>query len=143
MITNNKTMHGELTMANNKDLLRKTFHCIFEAPDFNEDVIAQFFHQNYTQHVNGKTLDYQDFVKHIITLRNTLYDMKITFLHLIGEGNAVSSVHIAEGSKADGQRIKAKVVAYFEFKNDKLILCDELTHLLEGKKEDQDLGARC
>ena len=42
----------------------------------------------------------------------------------------------------NNDKIRAKVIAVFEFKDQKLISCDELTHLIEGSNDDRDMGSR-
>ncbi|MDA0911127.1 MAG: nuclear transport factor 2 family protein, partial [Proteobacteria bacterium] len=115
---------------------------IFEKDGFDEADIHKYFHPDYTQYVDGKILKFDNFIAHIKALKSTVSQVKIHFEHLIEEGNKVCSVHYPEAEKINGMIIKAKVIAMFEFKGDQLILCDELTHLIEGDKEDEDLGSR-
>ena len=75
-------------------------------------------------------------------LKNAVHSTQITFEHLVAENDKVCSIHYAQGIKSNGQKIKAKVIALFQFQDDQLILCDELTHLVEGSTEDRDLGSR-
>lgn len=125
-----------------KELLVRIFKAIFEKDGFDEAEIHKYFHPDYTQYVDGKVLKFDDFVAHIKSLKSTVNQVKICFEHLIEDGNKVCSVHYPEAKKDNGMIIKAKVIAMFEFKGDQLILCDELTHLIEGDKEDKDLGSR-
>lgn len=99
--------------------------------------------KSYIQHVDGKTLNYDDYVAHHIKLKQTVSDIQVEFDHMVAKGNKVATVHRARATKKDGSVIKVKVNALFEFNDDgKLILCDELTHLIEGDEDDRDLGSR-
>ena len=49
---------------------------------------------------------------------------------------------ISEGDKYSGGKVKAKVIALFVIKDNKIVLCDELTHVIAGSSEDRDLGSR-
>ena len=61
---------------------------------------------------------------------------------MLQEGNKVSTVHYVEAIKHDGNKVEAKVMALFQFEDDKIIQCDELTLITVGSKEDRDLGSR-
>ena len=129
-------------MKDYKTRLKKAFAAVFEAPDFNIEVIKKYFHLNYVQYVDGKTLNFEQFIKHIEMLKAFIADIKIKFVHLVAEGNVVCSVHYAEGIKKNGGRIKAKVIALFKFEDKKIIFCEELTSLIEGDESDRNLGSR-
>jgi len=129
-------------MKDKKNLLKKIFSDIFEADTFDEKIIRKYFHPKYQQHVNGKILNFDQFVDHMKAIKDTLGSVKIYFERLIEEDDWVCSVHYAEGKKKDGNIVKAKVIAFFKFEQDKIILCDEMTHLLAGNTEDEDIGSR-
>lgn len=129
-------------MVDNKILLKNAISDIFDGDTVDENVVAKYFSKDYIQYVDGKTLDYQQFIEHLHTQRKTVYNIRFTFEHLVSEGDKVVSIHYPEADKRSGGRIKAKVIALFIIKNNKIILCDELTHLIVGDKEDHDLGSR-
>lgn len=125
-----------------KDIVKQAFDQLFKATTLNETLISQYFHPDYKQYVDGKELDYTAFITHMKAVKSSVHDTKVTFKHLISEGNSVCSVHIAEGTKANGKRVRFKVIAYFEIKENKIVLCDELSHLLEGDAVDRDITSR-
>lgn len=103
--------------------------------------VNAYFHPNYIQHVDGKTLDYTGFVEHLHSLRDKVEKLELEFDTLFEEGDRVCSVHTVSVSKKDGSRAKVKVIATFLLSEGKIILCDELTHLISGSKQDSDLGS--
>lgn len=129
-------------MSDKKALLQEMFKSVFEKDEFDLALVHKYFHSDYEQFVDGKSLNRDDFIEHMKALKSALKDVSITFKHLVAEGNAVYSLHIAEGTKPDGRRIKAQVNAYFQFEGNQLIFCDELTHMIEGEEADRDLGSR-
>lgn len=129
-------------MNNLKAQLKTIFHSVFQSNEFDQAVIERYFHPDYTQDVNGEALNYSQFIDHIRTLKKTLSNIHIDFRHLVEEGDQVTSVHFASGTKSNGKNIKAKVIAYFRFKDNKIIYCNELTQLIEGETSDKDLGSR-
>ncbi|MCD6046425.1 MAG: hypothetical protein K0S08_72 [Gammaproteobacteria bacterium] len=129
-------------MKNLKNKVQEIFTDIFCTEKVDMATIARHFDASYTQYVDSETLNYDKFIQHVQALKDAVKSIKITFEHLIEEDDKVCSIHIAEAVKTNGEKIKAKVIALFQFKNDKLILCNELTHLIEGSAEDRDLGSR-
>ena len=135
---------GESTMTSDetKIFVKEIFKNTIENMDATEETYAQYFSQDYIQHVDGKTLTYTDFVAHMKAQKNVIKSAKVTFKHIITEGDTVATVHIVNGIKKDGSIIEAQVNALFKIKNKKVVLCDELTHLIKGEKSDRDLGSR-
>lgn len=125
-----------------KQLIKAAFIDLIENGNASEETCAKYFSKDYTQYVDGKTLDYTHFVAHMKVLTSTLKSAKITFKHLIAEGDKVATVHIVNAIKQDGKHIEAQVNALMQIKNNKIILCDELTYLIHGEKSDKDLGSR-
>jgi ketosteroid isomerase-like protein len=125
-----------------KKWVKEVFKNTVENMDATEETYSQYFSQDYIQHVDGKTLDYNDFVAHMKAQKNVIQSAKITFKHIIVEGDTVATVHLVNGVKKDGGIIEAQVNALFQIKNKKIVLCDELTHLIKGEKSDRDLGSR-
>ena len=116
---------------------------MFEDPDVNiEKLAAEKISPNYVQHVDGKTLDYEQFIKHRLVQNKVVKTITVNFQHIVAEGDKIFTIHVADVEKKDGSKVKIKVIAMFIIKDAKLVACDELTHVLEGSKEDEDLGSR-
>ncbi len=60
----------------------------------------------------------------------------------MAENDKVCTVHVAQGIKDDGNLVRTQVNALFQIKQQKIILCNELTHLITGQESDSDLGLR-
>ena len=125
---------------NLKELIQQSFYELLENPGFDPSRFEYYFSKDYIQHVDGKTMDYAGLLEHAKTLKSRVKNIKISYEHLIVEGNKVCSVHIVDAMR-DNQPVKTKVFALFEFENNKIILCDELTYLMLGEESDRDLGA--
>lgn len=126
-----------------KNFVKKALVDVVENMAVTKETYARYFSKKYIQYVDGKTLDYNKLINHMNAQKSILKSAKITFKHLIAEGNKVSSIHIIDAIKKDGGVIKAQVHAFFEVENNKIILCDELTFLISGSKGDVDIGSRC
>lgn len=123
-----------------KKWLREVFTNVIEDLAATEQTIAKYFAEDYIQHVDGKTLHYQDFVAHMRTQKSLMKSIKVTFEHMLVEGEKINTVHRVHGVKKNGQEIEAKVIALLQIRDRKIILCDELTHLIKGEKSDKDLS---
>ena len=124
-----------------KDFVKNALVDVVEDMATTEETYARYFSKKYIQYVDGKTLDYYKLISHMKAQKSILRSAKITFKHLIAEGNKVSSTHVVDAVKKNGGVIKAQVNALIELKDDKIILCDELTFLIEGSKGDEGIGS--
>jgi predicted SnoaL-like aldol condensation-catalyzing enzyme len=135
---------GELIMTSNdtKKFVKEAFTNTIENMDATEETYAKYFSRDYIQHVDGKTLKYDDFIAHMKAQKNVMKSATVNFKYMIVEGDKVATVHIVNGVKKNGGIIEAQVNALFQIKDKKIVFCDELTHLIKGDKSDRDLGSR-
>lgn len=126
----------------NKEIIRSAFRDIFGSDKVDEAKVALYFSPEYIQHVDGKTINYAQFIKHLHEQRKTLASIKVTFLTIASEGDIVFSNHLITATKHDGAELQGKVIAQFTVKDGKIVGCDELTLMLTGSKKDKDLGSR-
>lgn len=124
-----------------RNFIEKVFKEVIENIDADEKTISQYFSPDYIQHVDGYKLNYENFVQHMMVQKSLLTYAKITIEHCVIEGNAICTVHKVDAIKKNGNKIAVKVIAYFEIEAEKIILCDELTYLLKGEDEDQNIGS--
>lgn len=121
----------------NKKTLREIFNIILSQGKTDNNTINKYFHEDYVQLVDGEKLNRDDFVRHIKALHNSEKNITVEFKHMLAEANKVATVHTATGTKEDGQQVVAKVIALFIFKDGRIIMCDELTSIIEGTEEDK------
>lgn len=125
-----------------KSFLKEAFHHTIEEMEPDEEVYARYFSKDYIQHVDGKTLNYDGFVAHMKAQKKVLASAKITFKYMLVDNDKIATIHIVNAVKKDGSIIEAQVNAIIQVKDNKIILCDELTHLIKGLPSDRDLGSR-
>ncbi|MDO4636216.1 MAG: hypothetical protein Q4B13_01550 [Lautropia sp.] len=127
-----------------KERIRFVFEHVIGSDHLDESLIHQYFARDYVQKVDGKELDLDGLIKHLSVQKRHISQAKTEFLALVEEGLDVFSNHIVRAVKTDGRRVAVQVLAQFRFDaQDKIVLCDELTRLLEGDRADADLGSRC
>lgn len=122
-------------------LVKKSFD-IFNGDNMEEE-IAKYHSKDYVQHSDGKTLDYNQFLKHIEHVKSVIAPpLEITYDTVIAEGGMVCTSHRAKATKKDGSKVEIKVIAIHKIKNGKIYQTDELSHLITGAKEDKELGSK-
>lgn len=125
-----------------KKIITDTFGTIIASPIVDEQVISQIFHPQYKQTVDGSELDFNGFIQHMKAQKNVFSQVSTHFKSIVSEGETVFTNHEVSIKKHDGGKIKVHVLAEFNFKDGKIIRCDELTRLLSGLPEDSDIGSR-
>lgn len=106
------------------------------------EVVEQYFSPDYIQIVDGKKIDYNEFVAHLNALKNAIDSISITIKSIAEGEGCVHTQHIACAKKKNGEVSEFEVFACFHISNDKIIRCEELTRMVNGKKTDEDLGSR-
>ncbi|MCP4473361.1 MAG: ester cyclase [Gammaproteobacteria bacterium] len=130
------------TLTENKEIIKNAFQDVLIDINTTEQSIKQYFSEDYIQYVNGKKLTFNEFVKHVFKLKSILSSIEIEFKYIVAENDKVCTVHVAQGIKNNGNLVRTQVNALFQIKKQKIILCDELTHLMTGQESDKDLGSR-
>lgn len=115
---------------------------VVAAPQHQPTLIAKLFSADYRQQVDGKTLDYMQFVQHMALLKQLTRSMTLEMVAIAGQDDSVLTHHRVRVEKRDGSLSLVKVLAHFTVRDGKICACDELTQLLEGDRADRDLGSR-
>ncbi len=135
-------MKSEIRQEMNKILLKEAIQKGLVNMNATPAEFHPYYSKDYIQNVDGKTLNYAEFLAHMDDLHKTLESLKIEFLDMLAEGDKVATRHIAHATKKDGKKVEVLVVAVFGFQAGKIISCDELTHLVKGEGKDRDIGSR-
>lgn len=125
-----------------KAFIKESFARVIEDPNATQETYARYFAPEYIQRVDGKEFGFTGFVEHMKALKEATETIKISYQHLIAEGDKVCSVHVAHALKKDGEKVEVKVISVCQIKDGRIVLVDELTHLVSGDAADRDLGSR-
>lgn len=111
--------------------------------DFNlsTDQLKCFLTPDYLQKVDGRTLTLEDFLTHAAALRSALKSLEITIERIVFQQDSAATVHIARAEHPSGRISRIRVIAFFEIRDGRIALVDELTRVLEGSKEDETLSS--
>lgn len=129
------------TNNNNKSLITESFRNIVENMNVDEKIYEKYFSPDYVQYVDGKEFNYSDLIHHMKAQKGVINSAKVTVKYIVAEQDKVSTIHIVEGVTKDGKAFKVQVNALFIIRDNKIILCDELTHSLLQDKFSKELGS--
>jgi ketosteroid isomerase-like protein len=130
-----------MTRDEARRLLQDLFDRFFD-PAASAEAVGEFFAPDYVQEVDGKRLDYSAFLDHVRVLKRTLERATVAFEQLVVDGSTIADIHVIDARKKNGERLRAKVLAFYTIENGKIRRLEELTYQLEGSPEDRDLGSR-
>ncbi|WP_408873042.1 nuclear transport factor 2 family protein [Gluconobacter roseus] len=105
------------------------------------DALTAFMTPDYRQLVDGREMSLADFRAHALALREGLSSLEIEILHLVCEADRAATVHLASATRPSGARSVIRVVAFYQFRDGRLCLVDELTHVQKGHDGDDALGS--
>ncbi|ARW11619.1 nuclear transport factor 2 family protein [Acetobacter ascendens] len=125
---------------NHEQIIRDMF-ATFTDFDTDIDALLAFMTPDYRQCVDGHEMTLSAFQTHTHALRANLSRLEINIQRIICEGNKAATVHVARVTRRSGEESLIKVVAFYQFREGRICLVDELTHLVKGSEKDQDLGA--
>lgn len=123
-----------------KSRLKEMFNDVFQSPEYNEEVIGQYFSPDYQQLVDAHQIDFEGFKQHVQAQKKRVERVSFTFKSLVCENNIVATIHLIDAQTKEGNTVKGKVMAQFTFEDDKIVACEELTFISEASEHDKDLG---
>lgn len=120
-------------------LLKNIWESIYDPDKDVSTVIKQYFHPNYTQCINGVEMSYDDYISHVIEQKQNMQINTIDYKHILEEGDEVFALYYPRGTNNDGLLVEAEVIAYFQFKEQKLNSIHGQVRLIEGRLSDVDM----
>ena len=129
------------TVAEARTFLDSVFACLLN-PNIPARALALYFSADYRQEANGQILDFDQFLLHADALKATLETAFVQLEEVIVQGPRIADVHTVRATKKDGSTVRFKVIALYLIEDGKISNVRELTQMLEGQPEDEDLGFR-
>ncbi|ARU93337.1 nuclear transport factor 2 family protein [Tatumella citrea] len=128
-------------MNNPLKLVSQALETVITRPGHDESALLQFFSPEYQQCVDGKILNYQQFVSHLQRLKHHSRQMKLQIIASAESSQNVFTRHQVIVTQANGQVSEFEVMAHFELRDDRIYRCHELTRQTAGPQESRDLGS--
>lgn len=125
---------------NNIDKLKTIWAAVYDPKQDVTEVIQKFFHSNYTQCINGLTMNRDEYIEHVIEQKKNMIVDAIDYKYFMENGEKLFALYYPKGKNSEGNDIKAEVIAYFEFKDTGLFRIHGQVHLLIGNPSDVDMN---
>jgi len=111
-------------------------------------VVEKYFAENFVQHVDGKTLTYDDFVQHMKAQKSKIEPSVTITWHELHASKHDSVVHIishhsvSATMKSDSSPIEGSVVMLAKINEEgKIFQVNEHSHISKGSVAAQDIGS--
>ena len=103
------------------------------------NTIRKHFHPQYTQCINGVTMDREQYIEHVLAQKKNMVIEKFVYAHYLEKDNRVFVLYYPKGRDIHHQPMEAEVIAYFEFQGDQLLKIHGQVRLLEGMAQMVDM----
>ncbi|MCW8445438.1 hypothetical protein OQJ19_08495 [Fluoribacter gormanii] len=121
------------------DLLKRIWESVYE-PDLDvTSTVKQYFHPDYEQSINGVIMNRSDYIAHVIEQKRNMRIRHIQYKHIVEVGNEVFALYYPQGVSLNDSTIEAEVIAYFQFKEQKLLKIHGQVRLIKGNLTDVDM----
>ncbi len=103
-------------------------------------VIEEFFHEDYTQSINGVILNRVEYIRHVIEQRKNIQTIEFECKIHMSQNDKLFIIYDAKATNTQGDEIIAEVISYFKFKDQKIFKIHGQVHLLKGNPSDVDMS---
>lgn len=103
---------------------------------------TKYMSTDYVEHIDGKVFNFRQWLHHMNGLKGLMKSYTLKFDEIVAEGNQVATSYVVHAIKKDGSKLAIRIIAIFKIKDGKMVYCDELTHVLNGKPADKAIGSR-
>jgi hypothetical protein len=101
---------------------------------------SKYISKDYIEHIDGQTFNYQQWLHHMLSIKNMMKAYNLSFDEIVVEGDQIATSYVVHATKKDGSKLDIRIIAIFKIKNGKMVYCDELTHLLNGPASEKNLS---
>lgn len=110
--------------------------------DMKTEDYTKYMSTTYFEHIDGKSFNFQQWLHHMNGLKGMMQSYTLTFDEIVVEGNRIATSYVVHATKKDGSKLDIRIIAVFTVKDNKMVFCDELTHLISGSATDKELASR-
>lgn len=115
----------------------------FYTDTFNDDAqIRRYFAPGYVQHVDGKTLRFGEFMRHVGFLRGATKSLRFEVIDAVYAQGLLADRHRVHIVKGGGEAVEAEVLAFFRIEDGRIVELNELTQVIKGAAADREMGSR-
>ncbi|KAF4499112.1 hypothetical protein FAGAP_4705 [Fusarium agapanthi] len=138
-----KSIPPHVDWTSSLEKYEKGFESIFIGePETTQADLEGLFTQDYTSIVDGKCIDFPEFVEHIQHLRQVTTAIKVQVTHFLRQGNQLAERHFVTAEFSNKPPSKYEVLLFATVdQNGRIERLVETLRLTDGLEEHKDLGS--
>ncbi len=115
----------------------------FYTDTFHDDAqIRRYFAATYVQHVDGKTLHFDEFLLHVGFLRRATKSLRFEVIDAVYTDGLLADRHRVHIVKDNGETAEVEVLAFLRIEDGRIFELNEVTQVIRGEAADRALGSR-
>lgn len=122
------------------ELLKEVWNHIYDSKSDVSVVIENFFHPDYEQCINGVVMNRSEYIQHVLAQRETMTVDTIDYKHVLEKGDELFALYYPRGKNKLNLPLEAEVIAYYLFKNKKILKIHGQVRLIKGSFSDVDMN---
>ncbi|MBY7923446.1 nuclear transport factor 2 family protein [Vibrio fluvialis] len=124
-----------------KRLTHAALLAVIEAEHVDEREVERYFASSYQRVADGAVLNLSEFKQHFLTLKQLTRSMTVTVVAMAQQDEHVFSRHQVSVEKRNGEHSVVEVIAHFQWREGKIVRCDELSRVIDGDQSDRALAS--
>ena len=125
--------------APNATLLKLIWSEIYAQGCDVNNVFSRYFHDDYTQCINGEVMNRAEYYAHVVAQHKTMQINHIDYKYILEDNNELFALYYPRGVNQHGDTVLAEVLVYCQFLGAKLIHIHGQVRLIEGQPADADM----
>jgi len=124
---------------NHTERLKAVWRDVYDPRQNVTDVIEQYFDEDYTQCINGVTMDRAQYIDHVMEQKKNMVVDTMDYQHIIEKDDELFALYYPKGKNSSGLPVEAEVIAYYQFKHHKILRIHGQVRLIHGDLSDVDM----
>lgn len=121
------------------DHLKEIWAAVYDPKKDVRAEVEAFFHHDYIQWINGITMNRPEYIDHVISQKRNMVIKNIEYAQFIEKEDVLFAIYYPKGQTHEGENIEAEVIAYFQFKEGKILKIHGQVRLIKGEFSDVDM----
>lgn len=115
------------------------WHALYDKNQGTEAIIKKFFHPDYSQCINGVFMNRHQYIEHVEAQKRNMDVPEFVYKNYLVQADELFLIYDVKSKNIYGEAIEAEVIAYFKFKDNKVLKIHGQVHLLKGDATDVDM----
>lgn len=124
----------------NIQLLKKIWGMVYDPKLDTFETIQNYFHSEYEQCINGTKMELSHYILHVIEQKKNILIESIEYTHFLEKEDELFVIYFPKGKDKQNKAIDAEVIAYIEFKDQKIFRIYGHVRLIQGNLSDVDMS---